>query len=356
MQVFLVPGFIRFRYLYCDEISLKADNVLSTLYAAKKYIMPHLEHACVEYLKKNVSVNNACQMLSDCRLFEETEAIQRCWNVIDNQTTKALQSDSFTDIDYQTLEEVLSRDTLSAKETVIFNAAKRWADAECTRQGRDANSKNCREVLGDALYLLRFSIMTLDEFANGPGQSGLLNTREISDIFFYHTARNKPKLRFPTARRKCPLSPYFENDTDSDDEYLPPYHGRKWCLRTNTNWHSLRIAHYRIDSNYFVFVRCHFRISSQANTNVLKCSKHSYWPCESILFVLRRIAPPNVVSIRVSSYWFVSHRCTFVSIRCTFALGFAACLLRLSTLQYDVQRSYCRIGSHMFALVPISSY
>ena len=137
---------------------------------------------------------------------------------------------------------------------------------------------------------------------------------------------------------------------------MPPSHCRECCLRTNTNWHSLRIAQHRIDSNYFVLVRCHFRISSQANTNVLKCSKHSYWPCESILFVWRRIASPNVVSIHVSSYWFVSHRCTFVSIRCTFALGFAACLLRLSTLQYDAQRSYCRIGSHMLALVRVSSY
>ena len=137
---------------------------------------------------------------------------------------------------------------------------------------------------------------------------------------------------------------------------MPPSYRRECCLRTNANWHSLRIAQHRIDSNYFVLVRCNFRISSQPNTNVLKCSKHSYWPCESILFVLRRIASPNVVSIRASSCWFVSHRCTFVSIRCPFALVFAACLLRLSTLQYDAQRSYCRIGSHMFALVRMSSY
>ena len=137
---------------------------------------------------------------------------------------------------------------------------------------------------------------------------------------------------------------------------MPPSHCREFCLRTNTNWHSLRIAQHRIDSNYFVLVRCHFRISSQANTNVLKCSKHSYWPCESKPILLRRITSPNVVSIRVSSYWFVAHRCTFVSIRCTFALGFAACLLRLSTLQYDVQRSHCRIRSHMFALVRVSSH
>ena len=130
----------------------------------------------------------------------------------------------------------------------------------------------------------------------------------------------------------------------------------EFCLRTNTNWHSLRIAQHRIDSNYFVLVHCHFRITSLANTNVLKCSKHSYWPCESKPILLRRIASPNIVSIRVSSYRFVSHRCIFVSIRCTFALGFAACLLRLSTLQYDAQRSHYRIGSHMFALVRVSSY
>ena len=62
---------------------------------------------------------------------------------------------------------------------------------------------------------------------------------------------------------------------------MPLSHCREFCLRTNTNWHSLRIAQHRIDSNYFVLFPCHFRISSQANTNVLKCSKHSYWPCES---------------------------------------------------------------------------
>ena len=143
---------------------------------------------------------------------------------------------------------------------------------------------------------------------------------------------------------------------ENSQPIMPPSHYREFCLRTNTNWYLLRIAQHRIDSNYFVLVRCHFRISSQANTNVLKCSKHSYWPCESKPILLQRIASPNVVSIRVSSYWFVSHRCTFVSIRCTFAVWFAACLLWLSKLQYDAQRSHCRIGSHMFALARVSSY
>ena len=30
------------KYLYCDNIQLKPDTVLATLYLAKKYIVPHL--------------------------------------------------------------------------------------------------------------------------------------------------------------------------------------------------------------------------------------------------------------------------------------------------------------------------
>ena len=30
------------KYLYCDEIDLNNDNVLATLYAAKKYLVPAL--------------------------------------------------------------------------------------------------------------------------------------------------------------------------------------------------------------------------------------------------------------------------------------------------------------------------
>lgn len=74
-----------FRYLYCDEIYLEADNVLATLYAAKKYIVPHLARACVNYLETSLTAKNACLLLSQSRLFEEPELMQRCWEVIDAQ-------------------------------------------------------------------------------------------------------------------------------------------------------------------------------------------------------------------------------------------------------------------------------
>ncbi|KAL3286055.1 hypothetical protein HHI36_000568 [Cryptolaemus montrouzieri] len=73
------------KYLYCDEIHLEADTVLATLYVAKKYIVPHLARACVNYLETSLTAKNACLLLSQSRLFEEPELMQRCWEVIDAQ-------------------------------------------------------------------------------------------------------------------------------------------------------------------------------------------------------------------------------------------------------------------------------
>lgn len=76
-----------FRYLYCDEIQLEADTVLSTLYVAKKYIVPHLAKACVSYLETSLTAKNACLLLSQSRLFEEPDLMERCWEVIDAQVS-----------------------------------------------------------------------------------------------------------------------------------------------------------------------------------------------------------------------------------------------------------------------------
>lgn len=73
------------RYMYCDEILLEPDTVLATLYVSKKYIVPHLARAAVNFLESSLTAKNACLLLSQSRLFEEPELMQRCWEVIDAQ-------------------------------------------------------------------------------------------------------------------------------------------------------------------------------------------------------------------------------------------------------------------------------
>lgn len=189
------------KYLYCDEISLEADMVLATLYAAKKYIVPHLARACVSFLETSLTARNACLLLSQSRLFDEAELMSRCWEVIDAQAQLALDSEGFSEIDIETLKQILQRETLNCKETVIFQAALQWAAAECKRRNLQVDSTNCRNVLGDALYLIRLPTMALEDFANDAAQSGILTLQETTDVFLYFTARNKPSISYSSKLR-----------------------------------------------------------------------------------------------------------------------------------------------------------
>ncbi|XP_067894598.1 BTB/POZ domain-containing protein 6-B isoform X2 [Heterodontus francisci] len=193
---------ILLKYLYSDEIDLEADTVLASLYAAKKYIVPYLAKACVNFLETSLEAKNACVLLSQSRLFEEPELTQRCWEVIDAQAELALRSEGFCEIDLQTLEIILSRETLNTKEVVVFEAILSWAEAECKRQGLPPSARNKRGVLGKALYIVRIPTMTLEEFANGAAQCDLLTLEQTHDIFLWYTALKKPQLEFPTSQRK----------------------------------------------------------------------------------------------------------------------------------------------------------
>ena len=142
--------------------------------------------------------------------------------------------------------------------------------------------------------------------------------------------------------------------------FMPPSHCREFCLRTNRNWHSLRIAQHRIDSNYCVLVPCHYRISSQANTSVLKCSKHSYWPCESkpILIVSYCIAERCINSrqfllVRISSlYILIDSLYIRTGIRSlSAATEYVAIRCAMIALSYWI--AHVCIGSCKFLLVPI---
>ena len=132
------------RFLYSDEVQIGPDTVMSTLYAAKKYAVPTLEAACVDFLKTNLGADNAFTLLSQARLFDEPQLAEMCLTCIDKNTVDALNAEGFTDIDSQTLGAVLQRDSLGARESQLFEAVVRWAEHECRRQEIPLSSENKR--------------------------------------------------------------------------------------------------------------------------------------------------------------------------------------------------------------------
>jgi BTB/POZ domain-containing protein 3/6 len=189
------------QFLYSDEINLDEDSVLATLHVGKKYIIPQLARACVQFLESNLTARNACVLLSQSRIFDEPELMERCWEVIDAQAELALNSEGFLEIDHSTLESIMSRETLKCRELSIFNAAMAWATAECDRREIEATAGNLRACLGKALQLIRVPTMELKEFADGPAQTGIFSLEESHAMFLHFTATTKPKVGYPTTPR-----------------------------------------------------------------------------------------------------------------------------------------------------------
>lgn len=131
------------------------------------------------------------------RLFDEPQLASLCLENIDKNTADAITAEGFTDIDLgkatgpragqrssprpwrpaltdgpspaDTLVAVLERDTLGVREVRLFSAVVRWSEAECQRQQLQVTPENKRKVLGKALALIRFPLMTIEEFAAGNG-------------------------------------------------------------------------------------------------------------------------------------------------------------------------------------------
>lgn len=191
------------KFLYSDEVQIGPETVMTTLYTAKKYAVPALEAHCVEFLKKNLRADNAFMLLTQARLFDEPQLASLCLENIDKNTSDAINAEGFTDIDLDTLVAVLERDTLGIREVRLFNAVVRWSEAECQRQQLQVIPENKRKALGQALSLIRFPLMTIEEFAAGPAQSGILTDREVVSLFLHFTVNPKPRVEFIDRPRCC---------------------------------------------------------------------------------------------------------------------------------------------------------
>ncbi len=171
------------RFLYTDECNLSTDNALFVMYLARKYIVPSLAEKCTEFLTANLAAENVFILLRQAVQFVEEEFVKKCWDWIDLKTADVVASDAFGDINQATLAELLKRESLSVKELDLFKAVLKWSEAECSRKGIEANPKNKRAVIGNAIYQIRFGSMTPQEFAENASQSGILTSEEM--VLFY---------------------------------------------------------------------------------------------------------------------------------------------------------------------------
>lgn len=131
-------------------------------------------------INDRLSLEDKCLTGSSISYWSEA-LLHNCLQLIDENADQVLSQETIEDLDFESLKEIIARDTLKVKsEYVVFLAIDRWANRECKRRKLGLSPENRRDVLGDLIYEVRFPFMSPDEFILGPIQSSLLNQREIT--------------------------------------------------------------------------------------------------------------------------------------------------------------------------------
>lgn len=183
------------RFLYTKEVTLPSvEAALHTLHAAHKFIVSELSALCFRFLSYNIREENVLLVFqymmrnvvtsthSEMTNLQD-EVMTKCFNLLDKHAETILQSEDFLNLDNTTVYDIVSRDTLHlSSERAVFNALLSWACQECKRQRQEITPENKRRVLGQLLYCVRYLVMTLEEFAQGPAASGVLNEQEVFAI------------------------------------------------------------------------------------------------------------------------------------------------------------------------------
>ena len=198
--------------MYYDEVQLTTRNVPEVLFLAQKYLIPSLAKICTEFVGNNLTVENTLPVLDHCFLLGVSKGLEKqCWSIIDKHASEVAEHNQFLDIDHGTLTALLSRDTLVAKEMVLFRAAVKWAGHECQRLSIPLTVENKRKVLGDAFYSIRFPLMSMKEFTDEVAQSSFLSHEEVANMYVgFNSSFESCKVKFPTEPRAKPVHDLFE--------------------------------------------------------------------------------------------------------------------------------------------------
>ncbi|XP_055330299.1 BTB/POZ domain-containing protein 3-like [Paramacrobiotus metropolitanus] len=191
-------------FVYTDGVpvdDLNAGNVFATMSCANKYGLPELVQLCSNFVVSQLTADNCLATLKQAVFWHADNIVDECLALVDHHSVAMLQSDQFDGITQETLQRILQRKTLLAEEHMIYLAVERWAAAACSSNAVEASAANRRQMLGDALFHVRFPLLNNTELADGPGKSGLLTESELLSLFMYQNATVKPTLAFPTERR-----------------------------------------------------------------------------------------------------------------------------------------------------------
>ena len=168
-----------FGYIYKDDCPKIHEKYFNALRLMIKYKV-HLHPDCQNSLQRDTDSQTAFKFVEEFLELKADVFAEICLRKIDAFAENFFASESFLNIKQSTLNILLDRDTLYLNETDIFKAVLKWADHQIAPEINRA--ENRRRVLGNAIYSIRFLLMTQGEFVKDVISTNILHDKEAMDI------------------------------------------------------------------------------------------------------------------------------------------------------------------------------
>lgn len=155
------------RFLYLGEVNFTMDNIEEIINLAKLSLVDEFFVECEYFLIKSLTIENMFMAYKLALLYDANRLKDHCEEEIGLNAEEGLKTSAFLNFSYELLENLLKCDALTCEEKYIFDACIAWAKAACERNGQDPMVlENIRAQLKDALYQIRFNLMTKEEAAD----------------------------------------------------------------------------------------------------------------------------------------------------------------------------------------------
>lgn len=150
---------------YLENVKLTMENTDEVARLADKYDMVDCFNKIATSLIGEFTMDNMCWGYQMAIATGHDELIKFCEKNISAFSDDAFKSATFLHCDQKVLKKILQLDNIQCKETEIFEACIEWAKFNCKENGIDeSKAENLKAQLGDCFNLIRFGVMTLEEF------------------------------------------------------------------------------------------------------------------------------------------------------------------------------------------------
>lgn len=172
-------------YIYTDDVEITVDDVMPCLYAARKYMLDGLVRLCADFLSQHITEENVCLIHQQACLYQLDQLSARCFAYIIKKAKQLFDRDSLLDLPVESIHNILTDEQLFTDELSNFQLLMKWSQHHCTSQELTPTGPKRREVLGEALFDVRFPLMTAEEFANFVAPTDVLTKDEQLQMYFF---------------------------------------------------------------------------------------------------------------------------------------------------------------------------